>query len=87
MIWHRVWHFGLPIRFDVSIVLETSFIIKISYCPLWCPNLSKFATITLPETNIAPKNGWLEYYFPFGFRPIFRCKRLVLGRVFISPFA
>ena len=23
-------------------------------------------TITLPETNIAPKNGWLEYYFPIG---------------------
>ena len=21
---------------------------------------------TLPETNIAPENGWLEYYFPFG---------------------
>ena len=21
---------------------------------------------TLPETNIAPGNGWLEYYFPFG---------------------
>ena len=21
---------------------------------------------TLPETNIAPKNGWLEYYFPVG---------------------
>ena len=20
---------------------------------------------TLPETNIAPENGWLEYYFPF----------------------
>ena len=20
---------------------------------------------TLPETNMAPKNGWLEYYFPF----------------------
>ena len=19
---------------------------------------------TLPETNIAPENGWLEYYFP-----------------------
>ena len=19
-----------------------------------------------PETNIAPKNGWLEYYFPIG---------------------
>ena len=22
--------------------------------------------ITLPETNIAPKNQWLEYYFPIG---------------------
>ena len=21
---------------------------------------------TLPETNIAPKDGWLEYYFPIG---------------------
>ena len=21
---------------------------------------------TLPETNIASENGWLEYYFPFG---------------------
>ena len=21
---------------------------------------------TLPETNIAPKNGWLEYHFPIG---------------------
>ena len=23
-------------------------------------------TITLPETNIAPENGWLEDDFPFG---------------------
>ena len=22
--------------------------------------------VTLPETNIAPTNGWLEYYFPIG---------------------
>ena len=22
--------------------------------------------ITLPETNIAPENGWLEYHVPFG---------------------
>ena len=22
--------------------------------------------VTLLETNIAPKNGWLEYYFPIG---------------------
>ena len=27
---------------------------------------------TLPETNITPENGWLEYYFPIGFRPIFK---------------
>ena len=26
---------------------------------------------TLPETNIASENGWLEYYFPIGARPIF----------------
>ncbi len=37
---------------------------------------------TLPETNIfAPTNGWLEYYFPIGFRPIFRGEPLVSGRV------
>ncbi len=23
-------------------------------------------SVTLPETNIAPTNGWLEYYFPIG---------------------
>ncbi len=22
--------------------------------------------VTLPEANIAPENGWLEYYFPIG---------------------
>ncbi len=37
---------------------------------------------TLPETNIfAPENGWLENSFPFGARPIFRGKLLVLGSV------
>ena len=24
------------------------------------------STDTLPKTNIAPTNGWLEYYFPIG---------------------
>ena len=24
------------------------------------------AYYTLPETNLAPENGWLEDYFPFG---------------------
>ena len=29
---------------------------------------------TPPKTNqLAHENGWLEYFFPFGFRPIFRC--------------
>ena len=36
---------------------------------------------TLPETNIAPKNGCLDYYCPFGFRPIFSGELLVSGRV------
>ena len=27
---------------------------------------SKKTPNTLPQTNIAPKNGWLEYYFPIG---------------------
>ena len=30
------------------------------------PSLPIAQTLTLPETNIAPENGWLEYYFPIG---------------------
>ena len=26
---------------------------------------------SIPKINITPENGWLEDYFPFGFRPIF----------------
>ena len=38
-------------------------------------------TTTLPETNMAPENGWLEDESPFGaFRPIFRGGN-VSGRV------
>ena len=37
---------------------------------------------TLPETNIAPENGWLEYYFPIG-EAIFWGAMLVSGRVCI----
>ena len=36
---------------------------------------------TLPATNMAPENGWLEYQFPFGARPISTGKLLVLGSV------
>ena len=39
---------------------------------------------TLPETNIAPENGWLGDEFLLGW-PIFRCELLVLGRVFSPP--
>ena len=34
------------------------------YCIVFCSPYS-FTSFTLPETNIAPENGWLEY-FPFG---------------------
>ena len=30
------------------------------------PGRTKKHIFTLPEINIAPKNGWLEYYFPIG---------------------
>ena len=36
--------------------------------------------ITLPETNIATENGWLEYYFLFGMA-YFQGAMLVLGSV------
>ena len=39
------------------------------------------AHTTLPETNIAPENGWLALVsFPFGARPIFRGKLAVSFR-------
>ena len=54
----------------------------------WCVNslgnlweITPRKMITLHETNIAPENGWLEYYVPFGARPIFRCELLVSRRV------
>ena len=39
---------------------------------------------TLPETNIAPENGWLEYYFPIGMA-YFSGAMLVSGRVSSKP--
>ena len=39
--------------------------------------------LTLPETNIAPENGWLEYYFPIGVPAYFQgLWLLVSGRVY-----
>ena len=59
--------------------------IKRRYIDLYIPEAStRFELVTLPETNIAPEKGWLEYYFPIGFRPIFRCV-LVSFREGINP--
>jgi len=33
-----------------------------------CKSLKRY---TLPETNMAPENGWLEYWFPLG-KPYFQ---------------
>ena len=35
-------------------------------CRCFMFQVSGFDELTLPETNIAPENGWLEYYFPIG---------------------
>ena len=37
--------------------------------------------VTLPETNIAPESGWLEYQFPFG-TAYFQVLYLFVGRVY-----
>ena len=49
------------------------------------PGILREWNIHPPETNITPKNGWLEYYCPLGFRPIFRCKLAVCSREGTSP--
>ena len=41
---------------------------------------------TLLETNIAPKNGWLEYYFPIGEAYFQGLLLLVSGRVLDGDF-
>ena len=48
---------------------------KVSNCPspMLHPGLKKYG-LTFPQTNIAPGNGWLEYYLPFGMAySIFGC--------------
>ena len=41
---------------------------------------------TLPKTNIGPENGWLEDYFPFGARPIFKGKASFQGGILNDQF-
>ena len=38
---------------------------------------------TLPETNIAPENGWLEYYFPIEMAYFQGLLLLISGSVYI----
>ena len=47
-----------PIQHDIS-PSEVKDVIWIHYWDI-------LLVLTLPETNIAPKNGWLECYFPIG---------------------
>ena len=37
-----------------------------NFCPMALLPKVKKKVSTLPETNIAPENGWLDYQFPFG---------------------
>ncbi len=45
-------------------------------------NSKEVEVFTLRDTNMAPEDIWLEDEFPFGARPIFRCKLLVSGRLY-----
>ncbi len=42
------------------------------YLPILTIKFSYKEGNSLPETNMAPENQWLEDEFPFGARPIFR---------------
>ena len=52
---------GEPVEKDFCCVLQWVFIY-----------LTYVSRVTLPETKVAPENGWLEYYFPIGEAYIFR---------------
>ena len=96
--WGTVFAAFIAWKLSISSV-SMCFSFKLSEAPedevLWshrsCRNLfqteSQTRKSTLPETNTAPKNGWLEYYFPIGFRPIFRCELLVSRKSIPSIFS
>ena len=87
-IWTNL--FGISVR-DVWTGYRTIFrstfdlIAVISFRKFIVFNKNNIDWLALPETNIAPENWWLEYEFPFGVSPIFRCELLVSGRVYIFP--
>ncbi len=46
---------------------DTFYLVKWMICGLGVvPLFLEHVVFTLPETNIAPENGWLEYYVPIG---------------------
>ena len=79
---HWVWHPGFR---DVDVKLTKKPHMTWYFCGI-STNLKKkwlkfvfYLRYTLPKTNIAPENGWLEYCFPFG--DLFSWAVLVSGRV------
>ena len=68
------WVFSFTVSLGVGASCIFVFVRFILTCWIRKPN-------TLPETNRAPENGWLEEDISFMARPIFRGKLLVLGRV------
>ena len=47
----------------------------------WKPTTNQPFSNNEPTKSLPTKNGWLEYYLPIGFRPIFRGELVVSGRV------
>ena len=59
---------GIPQKFRLTWICVVGDIFYGSYQGEITPLNPPFGedVFTLPETNIAPENGWLEYYFPIG---------------------
>ena len=60
--WHLVGQVHEDRSFFPACHHETNNNHQVFWVTLYCSNIFN----TLPETNIAPTNGWLEYYFPIG---------------------
>ena len=56
-----------PFQFTSLITVQQIFNIRLFSTRAKAANsFNDLKSITLPKTNIAPTNGWLEYYFPIG---------------------
>ena len=76
-----LWEKSLPLKNGISCAVTIFFLtgrlgqkqrINQQWWPPWEARVANWIfykhiyIYTLPEANIAPENGWLEYYFPFG---------------------